>query len=143
LLKNKRSGQAREQRLELKRLRVNARSSTAAEKSGEGMALKIFTGAKAFLKAYIKPFGITEMEMLLEKGKGKERSHSGIGIEIQKKRFIPKGADFLSSQCSDHSSIIRAELRRWNKGWKLNLPGKTGKISSQLLVSGNTPTQDE
>jgi hypothetical protein len=30
---------------------VNARSSTAAEKSGEGMALKIFTGAKPFLKA--------------------------------------------------------------------------------------------
>jgi hypothetical protein len=28
------------------------------------MALKIFTGAKAFLKAGIKPFGITEIEML-------------------------------------------------------------------------------
>jgi outer membrane lipoprotein-sorting protein len=28
------------------------------------MALKIFTGAKPFLKAYIKPFGITEIEML-------------------------------------------------------------------------------
>jgi hypothetical protein len=25
---------------------------------------KIFTGAKPFLKAHIKPFGITEMEML-------------------------------------------------------------------------------
>jgi hypothetical protein len=38
LLKNKRSGQAREQRLEWKRLGVNARSSAAAEKGGEGMA---------------------------------------------------------------------------------------------------------
>jgi hypothetical protein len=28
------------------------------------MALKIFTGAKPFLKAGIKPFGITEIEML-------------------------------------------------------------------------------
>jgi len=65
LLKNKRSGQAWEQRLEWKRLGVNARSSTAAKKDGEGMALKIFTGAKPFLKAYIKPFGIPEMEMLL------------------------------------------------------------------------------
>ncbi len=46
------------------RLGVNARSSTAAEKSGEGMALKIFTGAKPFLKADIKPFNITEIEML-------------------------------------------------------------------------------
>jgi hypothetical protein len=64
LLKNKRSGQAREQRLEWKRLGVNARSSAAAEKSGEGMALKIFTGAKPFLKADIKPFGITGIEML-------------------------------------------------------------------------------
>ena len=40
------------------------RSSTAAEKSGEGMALKICTGAKPFLKAYIKPFDITEIRML-------------------------------------------------------------------------------
>jgi hypothetical protein len=46
------------------RLGVSARSSAAAEKSGEGMALKIFTGAKPFLKAGIKPFGITEIEML-------------------------------------------------------------------------------
>ena len=38
LLKNKRYGQAREQRLELERLGVNARSSAAAEKGGEGMA---------------------------------------------------------------------------------------------------------
>jgi len=29
------------------------------------MVLKIFTGAKPFLKAHIKPFCITEMEMLL------------------------------------------------------------------------------
>ena len=43
---------------------VDACSSTAAEKSGEGMALKIFTGAKPFLKAYIKPLNITEIEML-------------------------------------------------------------------------------
>jgi len=28
----------------------------AAEKDGEGMALKIFTGAKLFLKADLKPF---------------------------------------------------------------------------------------
>jgi hypothetical protein len=28
------------------------------------MALEIFTGAKPFLKAYIKSFGITETEML-------------------------------------------------------------------------------
>jgi len=28
------------------------------------MAYKIFTGAKTFLKAHIKPFGITEIEML-------------------------------------------------------------------------------
>jgi hypothetical protein len=42
---------------------VNARSSGAAEKRGEGMALKIFTGAKPFLKASIKPFGITDIEM--------------------------------------------------------------------------------
>ena len=40
------------------------RSSAAAEKSGEGMALKIFTRAKPFLKADITPFGITEIEML-------------------------------------------------------------------------------
>ena len=38
LLKNKRSGQAREQRLEWKRLGLNERSSTAAERGGEGMA---------------------------------------------------------------------------------------------------------
>jgi hypothetical protein len=43
---------------------VNGRSSAAAEKSGEGMALKIFMGAKPFLKAYIKPLDITEIEML-------------------------------------------------------------------------------
>jgi hypothetical protein len=29
------------------------------------MAYKIFTGAKPFLKTYIKPFDITEIEMLL------------------------------------------------------------------------------
>jgi hypothetical protein len=29
-----------------------------------GMALKIFTGAKPFLKAYMKPFDITEIRML-------------------------------------------------------------------------------
>jgi len=29
----------------------------AAEKNSEGMALKIFMGAKPFLKANIKPFG--------------------------------------------------------------------------------------
>jgi hypothetical protein len=28
------------------------------------MALKIFTGAKPFLKAYMKPFDITEIRML-------------------------------------------------------------------------------
>jgi len=28
------------------------------------MAYKIFTGAKPFLKASLKPFGITEIEML-------------------------------------------------------------------------------
>ena len=43
---------------------VDGRSSAAAEKSGEGMALKIFMGAKPFLKAYIKPLDITEIEML-------------------------------------------------------------------------------
>jgi len=52
--------------LEWYRLRVNARSSTAAEKSGEGMALKIFTGARPFLKAYIKPFDIMEIRMLAQ-----------------------------------------------------------------------------
>jgi hypothetical protein len=45
-------------------LGVNERSSTAAEKSGEGMALEICTGAKPFLKAYMKPFDITEIRML-------------------------------------------------------------------------------
>jgi hypothetical protein len=40
------------------------RSSAAAEKSGEGMVLKIFTGAKPFLKADIKHFSIMEIEML-------------------------------------------------------------------------------
>jgi hypothetical protein len=49
-------------------LGVNARSSAAAEKGGEGLALKIFTGAKSFLKVHIKPFGITEMEMLPSMG---------------------------------------------------------------------------
>jgi hypothetical protein len=44
---------------------VNGRSSAAAEKSGEGMALKIFTGAKPSLKADIKPFDITEIRMLI------------------------------------------------------------------------------
>ena len=43
---------------------VNGRSSAAAEKSGEGMTLKIFTGAKPSLKACIKPLDITEIEML-------------------------------------------------------------------------------
>ena len=51
LLKDKRSGQSQEQKLELWSLGINGRSSTAAEKSGEGMALKIFTGTKPFLKA--------------------------------------------------------------------------------------------
>jgi len=37
---------------------------SAAEKGGKGMALKIFTGAKPFPKALIKPFDITEMGML-------------------------------------------------------------------------------
>jgi hypothetical protein len=46
------------------RLGVSARSSAAAEKSGEGMAKKIFTGAKPFLKTKIKPFGIKEIRML-------------------------------------------------------------------------------
>jgi hypothetical protein len=41
-----------------------ARLCRVPSKSGEGMALKIFTGAKPFLKAGIKPFGITEIEML-------------------------------------------------------------------------------
>jgi hypothetical protein len=36
----------------------------AAEKGGKGMAFKIFTGAKPFLKANIWPFGIKETEML-------------------------------------------------------------------------------
>jgi hypothetical protein len=45
-------------------LGVNVRSSAAAEKSGEGMALKIFTGAKPFLKANIMPFDITEIGTL-------------------------------------------------------------------------------
>jgi len=49
---------------------VNARSSAAAEKNGEGMALKIFTGAKLFLKVDIKPFGITGIEILPKKGDG-------------------------------------------------------------------------
>ena len=48
---------------------VNGRSSAAAEKSSEGMALKIFTGAKPFLKAYKKPLDITEIEMLTLQGK--------------------------------------------------------------------------
>ena len=34
--------------------------------------IKIFTGAKPFLKAYIKPFGIPEMEMLTISLKGLE-----------------------------------------------------------------------
>jgi hypothetical protein len=45
-------------------LGVNERSSGGAEKSGEGMAFKIFTGAKPFLKVYMKPFDITEIRML-------------------------------------------------------------------------------
>jgi hypothetical protein len=40
------------------------RSSAAAEKSGRGMALKIFTGTKPSLKAYRNPFDIMEKEML-------------------------------------------------------------------------------
>jgi hypothetical protein len=42
------------------------RSSGAAEKSGEGMALKIFTEAKPFLKACMNPFDITETGMLAQ-----------------------------------------------------------------------------
>jgi len=64
LPKDKRSRQAREQKLRWIRLGVKERSSAAAEKSGEGMAFKIFTGAKPFLKAYIKPFDITVIRML-------------------------------------------------------------------------------
>jgi len=39
---------------------------SAAEKGGKGMALKIFTEAKPFLKADIKPFCITEIKMYLK-----------------------------------------------------------------------------
>ncbi len=47
------------------------RSSAAAEKIGEGMALKICTRAKPFLKACIKPFDITEIGRLpMPKEKG-------------------------------------------------------------------------
>ena len=42
----------------------NCAQFRAAEKSSEEMALKIFTEAKPFLKAYIKPFDITEIRML-------------------------------------------------------------------------------
>jgi len=49
-------------------LGVNERSSGGAEKSGEGMALKIFTEAKPFLKAYMNPFDITEKRMLPRQG---------------------------------------------------------------------------
>jgi hypothetical protein len=64
LLKGKKSGQSLEQKLGWWRLRVNERSSTAAEKSGEGMAIKIFTGANPFLKAYKKSFDIAEIRWL-------------------------------------------------------------------------------
>jgi hypothetical protein len=37
------------------------------------MALKIFTGAKAFPKAYIKPSAITETEMLPNQGTQEEQ----------------------------------------------------------------------
>jgi hypothetical protein len=46
-------------------LGVTARSSAAAEKSGEGMALKICTGAKPFLKAYLSFFKITGKNLFL------------------------------------------------------------------------------
>jgi hypothetical protein len=36
----------------------------AAEKGGEGMALRIFTGAKPFLKASVKLVDITGIRML-------------------------------------------------------------------------------
>jgi len=45
-------------------LEVNERSSGAAEKSSEGMALKIFTGAKPFPKANTRLFEITGTIML-------------------------------------------------------------------------------
>jgi hypothetical protein len=48
---------------------VNGRSSAAAEKGGERMAFKIFTGAKPFLKAHRKPLAITKLEMLTFQGR--------------------------------------------------------------------------
>jgi hypothetical protein len=41
---------------------IKVRSSTPPRRAENGMALKIFTGAKPFLKAHINPFG-AEMEM--------------------------------------------------------------------------------
>jgi hypothetical protein len=51
ILNGKRSRLSEEQRLVKLRIRINERSSAAAERSGEGMAFEIFTGTKTFLKA--------------------------------------------------------------------------------------------
>jgi hypothetical protein len=45
-------------------IRTSMGTEAKVEESGEGMAVKIFTGAKPFPKAYIKPLDITEIEML-------------------------------------------------------------------------------
>ncbi len=63
LLKDSRCGQVREQRLEQKRLELTC-AVHSRRKERRGMALKIFTGEKLFLKADVKPFDITEIKML-------------------------------------------------------------------------------
>jgi len=62
------------------------------------MALKIFTGAKPFLKVYIKPFGIAEMGML-------PMQASGI-------LFVLRGHEILiprDNEAYDRSPIIHFE----------------------------------
>jgi hypothetical protein len=56
-------GQAQEQRLQIKRWRRGAEFN-AAEKGGNGMALKIFTGANHSQNLIGSLFGIKEIKML-------------------------------------------------------------------------------
>jgi hypothetical protein len=85
---------------------VNARSSAAAEKSGEGMALKIFTGAKPFLKADIKPFGITGIEMLPKKGMVLFLFSATYGLLYKQRKKIEPFPFFIFFCIDKHEGII-------------------------------------
>jgi hypothetical protein len=70
-----------QKRIKFQRIGVNRRSSAAAEKSGEGMALKICTGAKPFLKAL---HGLSGHGLLLN-------MQAGVALRKKVQRFKMSG----------------------------------------------------